>query len=39
MLVARADSIRTTLGWQPRFNDLERIVADAWRWESKLNKR
>ena len=36
MLVARADRIRQTLDWQPRFNDLETIVADAWRWEQKL---
>lgn len=39
MLVARADRIRQTLDWQPRFNDLETIVADAWRWEQKLYKR
>lgn len=36
MLVARADRIRQTLDWQPRFDDLETIVADAWRWEQKL---
>lgn len=39
MLVARADSIRKVLGWEPRYNDLETIVADAWRWEQKLQKR
>ena len=38
-LVARADSIRTILDWEPRYNDLETIVADAWRWEQKLQKR
>lgn len=32
-LVARADKIRSLTGWQPRFNNLETIVADAWRWE------
>jgi len=37
-LVAKADRIRETLGWQPRHNDLRRIVADAWRWEQKLNR-
>jgi len=37
-LVAQAERIRQTLGWQPRFNDLETIVADAWRWEEKLNE-
>jgi UDP-glucose 4-epimerase len=35
-LVARADKIRSLTGWQPRFNNLETIVADAWRWECKL---
>jgi UDP-glucose 4-epimerase len=39
MLVARADNIRKVLDWEPRFNDLETIVADAWRWEQKLQKR
>jgi UDP-glucose 4-epimerase len=38
-LVARADAIRTVLDWEPRYNDLETIVADAWRWEQKLQKR
>jgi UDP-glucose 4-epimerase len=38
-LVARADSIRTVLEWEPRYNDLEMIVADAWRWEKKLQNR
>jgi len=35
-LVARADKIKTLTGWQPRFNNLEKIVEDAWRWESSL---
>jgi len=35
-LVARADKIKSLTGWQPRFNNLETIVADAWRWESRL---
>jgi UDP-glucose 4-epimerase len=35
-LVARADKIKSLTGWQPRFDNLEAIVADAWRWESKL---
>jgi UDP-glucose 4-epimerase len=39
MLVARADRIRRVLDWEPRYNDLETIVADAWRWEQKLQKR
>jgi len=36
MLVARADRIRKTLDWSPRYADLETIVADAWRWEQRL---
>jgi UDP-glucose 4-epimerase len=39
MLVARADRIRELLGWEPRFNDLATIVADAWRWESALARQ
>ncbi|GFE58620.1 UDP-glucose 4-epimerase GalE [Geobacter sp. AOG1] len=35
-LVAGADRIRSMLGWEPQFDDLETIVADAWRWEQKL---
>ena len=35
-LVAKADRIRELLGWQPRYNDLRTIVADAWRWEQRL---
>ncbi len=35
-LVACAERIRAVLDWSPRFDDLETIVADAWRWESIL---
>jgi len=35
-LVAKADKIRALTGWEPRYNDLEKIVTDAWNWESKL---
>jgi UDP-glucose 4-epimerase len=31
-LVASSDAIRRELGWQPRYPDLESIVATAWRW-------
>ncbi len=37
-LVARADRIRTELGWQPRFDDLEKIVSHSLAWERKLLK-
>jgi UDP-glucose 4-epimerase len=32
-IVAGRDRIRSTLGWQPRFNDLQTIVAHALAWE------
>jgi UDP-glucose 4-epimerase len=35
-LVARADRIRSELGWQPRFDDLHAIVASSLAWERKL---
>src|SRR6202012_2740016 len=35
-LVARADRIRSELGWQPGFDDLEAIVSSALSWERKL---
>jgi UDP-glucose 4-epimerase len=39
MIVARADRICNLLDWEARYNDLEAIVSDAWRWERKLQKR
>ncbi len=38
MLVTSADKIRKTLGWAPRFDDLEKIVADTWRWEQQMKR-
>ena len=35
-LVARAERIRTELGWQPRFDDLSSIVSSSLSWERKL---
>ncbi len=37
MLVAKAEKIRQIMDWTPRYNDLRTIVADAWRWESRLH--
>jgi UDP-glucose 4-epimerase len=37
-LVARAERIRTELGWRPRHDDLNAIVASALSWEQKLLK-
>jgi UDP-glucose 4-epimerase len=35
-LVARAERIRSELGWQPRLDDLEAIVASSLAFERKL---
>jgi UDP-glucose 4-epimerase len=35
-LVARAERIRTELGWQPRYDDLQAIVSSQLNWEQKL---
>jgi UDP-glucose 4-epimerase len=34
-LVADCSRAREVLGWAPRYASLERIVEDAWRWESR----
>jgi UDP-glucose 4-epimerase len=36
VLVADARRIVAELGWGPRHDDLEHIVATAWRWEQRL---
>jgi UDP-glucose 4-epimerase len=36
VLVARADRIRKLLGWQPRLDDLDSIVASSLAWEQRL---
>jgi UDP-glucose 4-epimerase len=35
-LVARAERIRTELGWEPRYDDLKAIVSSSLAWEQKL---
>lgn len=35
-LVASAERIGRLTGWSPQYADLRTIIADAWRWESKL---
>jgi UDP-glucose 4-epimerase len=35
-LVAVAERVHTVLGWQPRLDDLDAIVASSLRWEQKL---
>jgi UDP-glucose 4-epimerase len=36
MLIARADKVRSLLGWTPRFDDLETIVTSSLGWERRL---
>lgn len=38
-IVAKADRIRSDLGWQPRLDDLETIVRHALDWEQHLRTR
>lgn len=35
VLVAASERIRRELGWQPRFPDLDSIVASAWEWHRR----
>ena len=37
-LIAASDRIRSTLGWQPRHNDLDFIARTSLAWERKLPK-
>jgi UDP-glucose 4-epimerase len=36
VLVARADRVRSLLGWTPKLDDLDTIVVNSLRWEEKL---
>ena len=36
VLIARAERIRSLLGWTPQLDDLDRIVESSLRWEEKL---
>ncbi len=36
VLIASSQKIRSELGWQRRFADLETIVAHAWQWQQRL---
>ncbi len=35
VLVASAEKIKQELGWQPKFADLDAIIASAWEWHQK----
>ena len=38
-IVAGADRVRSVLGWQPKYNDLDFIVQSALAWEKHLMRR
>ena len=38
-VVAQASRIRSELGWEPKFDDIETIVQHAWAWEQKMERR
>jgi len=33
-LVASSEKIKSELGWNPRYDDPERIIATAWKWHN-----
>ncbi len=35
VLVASSDKIKSELGWQPHFAELDTIIASAWEWHQK----
>jgi UDP-glucose 4-epimerase len=37
-LVARAERVRSVLGWKPQYDDLSAIVSSSLAWEQKLLK-
>jgi UDP-glucose 4-epimerase len=37
-LVARADRVRSELGWRPRLDDLDTIVRTSLQWEKRLQR-
>ena len=38
-IVAASDKIRSALGWQPAYDDLDVIVGQALRWEEEIARR
>lgn len=39
VLVADSSKIKTVLGWQPVYSELDKIVAHAWAWETRDTPR
>jgi UDP-glucose 4-epimerase len=38
VLIARAEKVRSALGWKPRFDDLDTIVRTSLDWERHLQR-
>lgn len=36
VLIASSEKIKRELGWAPHYQEIEQIVADAWRWQQKF---
>jgi UDP-glucose 4-epimerase len=34
-LIAGSDKIQRELGWQPQFQDIDKIIASAWAWHQR----
>lgn len=37
-LVGSSDKARQTLGWNPKYDDLDTIIAHAWQWHQKRHQ-
>lgn len=35
VLVASSEKIKSELGWQPKFPELDQIIASAWKWHQQ----
>jgi UDP-glucose 4-epimerase len=35
-LIAASDKIKRELGWSPKFQQLDAIIASAWKWHEKF---
>ncbi len=36
ILIASSEKAQKELGWEPKFNDLDKIIEDAWKWSKFL---
>lgn len=38
ILVGSSDKVKSVLGWQPQYSDLNQIIAHAWQWHQKRHQ-